>query len=157
MAYEKKRAGYVFSDDKKRLDLNRIEAFMHESYWASGRTRLQIERSIGNSLCFGIYRVEDGMQVAFARAVTDCVTFAWLCDVFVDASERGHGLGKMLVESIDAHPDLQGLRRWILATRDAHGLYKQFGYTPLANPGAWMERIATIPSQRPRRPRTSRA
>lgn len=139
MPYECTRGDYIFSDDPARLDLDRIEAFIRQTYWASNRSRDNIERGIENSMSFGVYRIDDGTQVAFARAVTDKISFAWLCDVFVDEAQRGAGIGKFLVEAILAHPDLQGLRRWILATRDAHGLYAQFGFTPLASPEKWME------------------
>ena len=97
-----------------------------------------MRRSIEHSLCFGVY--EGGAQVGFARVVSDRATFAYLCDVFVIESRRGRGLGKLLLETIVAHPELQGLRRWLLATRDAHGLYRRFGFTELACPEIFMER-----------------
>lgn len=145
MAFERSQRGFVFSDDLARLDLDRVEAFMRQSYWASARTREQLDFSAANSMCFGIYRTEDDVQVAFARAVTDKATFAWLCDVFVDPTQRGDGLGKFLIESILDHPQLRALPRWILATRDAHGLYAQYGFTPLAKPETWMERVNKTP------------
>jgi GNAT superfamily N-acetyltransferase len=114
-----------------------VVAFLSRSYWAQGRTRDVIERSIEHSLCFSLYAGD--RQIGFARVVTDRATFAYLCDVFIDESHRGQGLGKWLMSAVMNHPDLQGLRRWTLATRDAHGLYKQFGWTALKNPGRWME------------------
>ena len=95
--------------------------------------------SLRNSLVFGVY--EENRMIAMARVVTDYATFAWLCDVFVDEDYRGRGIGKWLMESILAHPELQGLRRWLLATRDAHGLYSQYGYSSLHNIERWMERF----------------
>lgn len=135
--YTVTRDGYEISTDKSRLDLDAIQAFLARAYWAQGRSRAQIETSIAHSLCFGVYR--DGRQVGLARVVTDHATFAYLADVFIDDAERGHGLGKRLIAAILAHPDLQGLRRWILATRDAHGLYRQFGFHELQAPDRWME------------------
>ena len=97
-----------------------------------------MERAIANSLPFGLYDA-DGKQAGFARVISDCATFAYIADVFVDASHRGKGLGKLLMRTIMSHPDLQGLRRWSLATRDAHGLYRQFGFSELAHPERFME------------------
>lgn len=137
---EWKRGQFLISDDPGRLEVEVIHRYLsQESYWAQGRSREVVERSIANSLCLGVY--EDGRQVGFARVVTDYATFAWLCDVFVLESGRGHGLGKWLVECVVSHPKLQGLRRVLLATRDAHGLYRDYGgFKPLANPERWMER-----------------
>lgn len=156
MSFERTLGEFVFSDDPSRLDLNRVEAFIRQSYWASSRTREQMETAHANSMCFGVYRIADGVQVAYARAVTDRVTFAWLCDVFVDPAERGEGIGKFLVESILEHPELAQMRRWILATRDAHGLYGQFGFTPLATPDTWMELTASASTTPHRDPHKSR-
>ena len=125
--------------DKTRLDIDVIHGFLRESYWATGIPRDVVERSIEGSLCFGVY--VDGAQVGFARIVSDYATFAYLADVFVLDAFRGQGLSKRLMEAIVSHPRLQGLRRWSLATRDAHGLYEQFGFTPLANPMRYMERL----------------
>ena len=109
------------------------------SYWAQGRSLETVEKSIANSLCFGVY--DDERQMGFARVVTDYATFAWLCDVFVDEAYRGRGLGKRLIEAVVAHPDLQNMRNFILATRDAHDLYRRYGgFEPLTNPERWMAR-----------------
>ena len=125
---EWRKGEYTISDDRARLDLDVVHGFLSgESYWARGRSRERVERSIEHSLPFGLYRA-DGRQVGFARVVTDRATFAWLADVFVVAEERGRGLSKWLVECILAHPELQGLRRWILATHDAHELYRRYGF-----------------------------
>jgi GNAT superfamily N-acetyltransferase len=121
------------STDPSRLDVALIHEFLsRESYWARGRSRALVERSIANSLCFGGYH--DGRQVAFARVVTDRAIFAYLMDVFVVPAERGQGIGKRLMRAVLDHPDLQGLRLFALRTRDAHGLYAQFGFRPLADP-----------------------
>jgi GNAT superfamily N-acetyltransferase len=135
--YELHRGEFTISTEKARLQLDVIAAFLSRAYWAQRRARPAIERSVEHSLCFGLYDGE--RQIGFARVVTDCSTFAYLCDVFIDESYRGRGLGKWLMSAVMDHPDLQGLRRWILATRDAHGLYKQFGWTELKDPGRWME------------------
>ena len=124
--------------DKRRLDVERIHAFLTESYWAKGIPLGVVRRSIEGSLCFGLYDGDE--QVGFARVVSDGATFAYLADVFVLDSHRGRGHGKLLVSTVLAHPDLQGLRRWVLATRDAHALYAQHGFTPLSNPQRFMER-----------------
>ena len=128
----------VVDTDKTRLDVDVIHAFLRESYWAAGIPRHVVERSIEGSLCFGVY--VDGAQAGFARIISDYATFAYLADVFVLDAFRGRGLSKRLMEAIIGHPRLQGLRRWSLATRDAHGLYAQFGFTPLSNPARYMER-----------------
>ena len=135
--FEARREDYIISTDGARLDIDAIADFLSRAYWAQGRTRERIERSLANSLVFGLYHVEK--QIGLARVVTDYAVFAYLCDVFIHADYRALGLGKWLMQTIHAHPDLQGLRRWILATHDAHGLYRQFGWMPLANPDRWME------------------
>jgi GNAT superfamily N-acetyltransferase len=133
------RGEYSISSDFSRLDLDLIHNYLsNESYWATGRSREVVERSIHNSLPFGIYHGND--QVGFARIVTDLATFAWIADVFVLPEHRGRGLSKWLMEVIISHPDLQGFRRWVLSTKDAHGLYEQFGFIPLHRPERWMER-----------------
>jgi RimJ/RimL family protein N-acetyltransferase len=119
------------STDPSRLDFELIHRFLASSYWAQDRPRAVVERSLANSLCFGVYL--DGRQVGFARVVTDRAVFAYLMDVFVLPEHRGRGLGKALVRAVLAHPDLQGLRLFALRTRDAHGLYAQFGFRPLAD------------------------
>jgi GNAT superfamily N-acetyltransferase len=129
--------GYLVSDEKDLLDLDRIHKWLSdESYWAAGRSMELIERSIEHSVAIGCYGPES-TQVAFCRWVTDAATFAWLCDVYVDSDYRGKGLGTFLVESALAHPDVQGVRLLLLATRDAHGLYSKFGFVP--GNASWME------------------
>lgn len=116
-----------------------IQEFLaNESYWAQGIPRSILEKCIENSLCFGVYD-QEGKQVGFARVVTDYATYAYIADVFILEAQRGLGLSKWLMECIMSHPDLQGLRRWNLATRDAHGLYARYGFTPLRFPERWME------------------
>jgi GNAT superfamily N-acetyltransferase len=130
---------FFVSDDKARLDVALIAQFLSEdSYWATGRSRETIERSIAHSHCFGVYQADDAQanrqQVGFARVITDYATFAYLADVFILPSYRGQGLSKQLMAAIMAHPQLQSLRRWLLVTADAHGLYAQFGFQPLPHP-----------------------
>jgi len=136
--YEINENGLLISDDKARLDRALIFDFLrHRSYWAPEITPEILERSIENSLCFGVYLA--GKQIGFARAVTDFGTFAWLADVFIVEEQRGKSFSKKLVAAVLAHPRLQGLRRFQLGTRDAHGLYAQFGFKPLAFPERFME------------------
>ena len=133
------RNEFVISTDKNRLQTDIIYKFLiEESYWATTRSVEQMERAIENSLCFGVYLEEK--QIGFARVISDLATFAYLGDVFILKEFRGRGMSKWLMETIVSHPDLQGLRRWILATKDAHGLYEQFGFEPLKFPERWMER-----------------
>jgi GNAT superfamily N-acetyltransferase len=127
----------VVDTDKRRLDLDVIRGFLSTSYWSPGIPRDTVQRAIDNSLCFGAY-VGD-RQVGFARVITDLATFAYLADVFVIQAFRGRGLSKRLMDAIVAHPDLQGLRRWMLATRDAHTLYSRYGFTALASADQFME------------------
>ena len=133
-----RRGEFTIDTDPSRIDLDVVHGFLTTSYWAQGIPRDVVKRSIEGALCFGIYR--DGEQVGFARAITDYATFAYVGDVFVLEPFRGQGLSKWLMECMTGHPDLQGLRRWMLATRDAHGLYRQFGFTEVANPERWMHR-----------------
>ena len=134
------RAELEISTDPARMDVRAIHAYLSgESYWARGVPLDVVERSVKHSLCFGIF--DGAAQVAFARVVTDRATFAYLCDVYVLEAYRGRGLGKRLMGEIDAHPELQGLRRWSLVTRDAHGLYAQFGFVTPARPERYMERV----------------
>ena len=137
--HEKTEDGLLFSTDRGRLDIDAIHAFLStESYWVPGIRREFVERAIETSLCFGVF---DGMrQLAFARVITDGAGFAWLADVFVVADVRGRKLGERLIEFVLAHPDLQRIRRFMLATRDAHGLYAKYGFTTLAHPERIMER-----------------
>ena len=132
---------YEIDTDKRRLDLACIHRFLStESYWAATRTIEQTLTAIENSLCFGVFKRRD--QVGFARVITDRATFAYSGDVFVLGDHRGRGLSKWLMRTIVEQPDLQGLRRWLLATRDAHGLYEQFEFSSLRYPERWMERTA---------------
>jgi GNAT superfamily N-acetyltransferase len=131
------RDGYTISTDPSRLDLPAVHRFLSTSYWAPGLPMEVLARAVAGSLCFGIYRGNE--QAGFARIVTDRATFAYLCDVFVVEEHRGRGLSKWLMEVITAHPDLQGLRRFMLVTRDAHGLYERFGFRPPARPEGHME------------------
>ena len=136
---EWKRGEFLISTDQQRLNIPFVHEFLSsQSYWAKGRSRELVERSIDNSLSFGVFH--DNEQIGFARVVTDYVTFAWLADVFIIDTYRGQGLGRWLVEMITSHPKLQGFRRWLLATRDAHELYRQVGFRELAEPNRWMER-----------------
>jgi GNAT superfamily N-acetyltransferase len=137
-SHECRKGQYLVSTDRARLDVDAIHAFLTTCYWAKGIPKETVTRSIENSLCFGVYC--GGEQVGFARVVSDYATYAYIGDVFVLEAYRGRGLGKLLMECIVSHPALQGLRRWTLATRDAHGLYAQYGFTPLRKPGRWMER-----------------
>ncbi|HTP03439.1 MAG TPA: GNAT family N-acetyltransferase [Anaerolineales bacterium] len=135
---EARRGSLLISTDPALLDIDTVCGFLARSYWASGRPRERIEASLRNSLVFGVY---DGKrQVALARLVTDYVTFAWLCDVFVDEEYRGRGIGKWMMETIVTHPVLRGLKRIVLVTSDAEGLYSRYGFTPLVHPERWMER-----------------
>lgn len=146
---EWRRGAYVISTDPARLDIAAIHRFLStSSYWAQGRTLAVVRRSVEHSLNFGIYE-EGGAQVGFARVITDYATFAWLADVFVIDTHRRRGLGKWLVEVMIAHPQLQGFRRWLLATKDAHQLYRQFGFDALKRPERFMERADPRLTERP--------
>ena len=134
---------YSISTDASRFDVDAIHAFLAQTYWSPGVPRSVIETSIANSLCFGLFHGTS--QVGFARVVTDRATFAYLADVYVLEKHRRQGLAKWLVKTILEHPDLQGLRRFLLATRDAHGLYERFGFRPLSNPSRMMEIVAKAP------------
>lgn len=130
---------YTISLDPARVQFDRVHALLTESYW-SPRIRADVLRTaIKNSIVAGAFEAETGRQVAFARVVTDQATFAWLCDVIVDPAHRGKGLAKRMCRELDADPRLQTLRRWCLATRDAHSLYAQFGFEPVPE-GRWMEK-----------------
>ena len=134
---EYKRGAFVVSTDRERLDVDMIHAFLTDCYWAKSIPKEAVARSIQNSLCFGIYHGEK--QVGFARVISDFATYAYIGDVFVLDDHRGQGLGKWLMQCVMQHPRLQGLRRWSLVTRDAHGLYEQFGFRALSAPERWME------------------
>lgn len=135
--FEARHGEYLISSDRSLIDLEVVHSFLTEIYWAKGVSEEIVQRSIENSICLGAYK--DGEQVGFARAVTDRATFAFLADVFVIESERGKCVGKMLVEAALNHPELRELRRWLLATDDAHGLYERYGFEPLRKPERWME------------------
>jgi len=139
---EAHKDGFTVSTDPSRLDLDVIHAYLTRSYWAAGIPREVVERSLRQSLCFGVY--EGARQVGFARVVTDLATFAYLADVFVLEEHRGRGLSKWLMEAILGHPDLQDVRRWHLVTRDAQGLYARFGFED-PTPGRHMQRVRRNP------------
>ena len=128
---------YELSTDRARLDVDRVEAMLRASYWAAERPREVIEKSIAGSLCMGAYQRSDGLQVGFARLVTDYATFGWLCDVFVDPVARGQRLGVAMVEALVMMPEVRGLNL-VLQTADAHSLYERFGFAALWNPERWM-------------------
>ena len=135
------KTNFSVSTDKTKLDKEVIINFLqNKAYWAKTRSKETIERSIEHSLCFGLYTFRN-KQVGFARVITDFSVFAWLLDVFILEEFQNKGLGKFLIQEIMAHPDLQGLTRWGLATNDAHGLYEKFGFTTLSHPDTMMEKI----------------
>ena len=136
---EYKQNQFTISNDPSRLDVDVICDFLSRAYWADKRLRSDIERSIENSINFGIY--DGDRQIGFARVLSDKAVFAYIMDVFVHEDYRGKGLGKWLMECIMAHPELQRIRRWMLATNDAHELYRQFGFTEIDNPGLWMHKF----------------
>ncbi|HSY23588.1 MAG TPA: GNAT family N-acetyltransferase [Polyangiaceae bacterium] len=136
---------YTISTHKLKLDVSMVHEFLsQEAYWALGRSRDAVERSIASSICFGVYDPND-RQVGFARAITDQATFAWIADLFILPEARGRGLAKGLMGAISGHPDLRDVRRWLLATRDAHALYTGFGFEPLPEPGLYMVRVPAGP------------
>jgi len=137
-SYELRDGDYVVSTDRALLDAPRIHAFLTRSYWSEGVTLEAVARSIEHSIPFGLYH--GGEQVGFARVITDHVTLAYVADVYVEEEHRGKGLGKLLMRAVSEHPELQGLRRWLLGTRDAHGLYRQFGFREPRRPDRWMEK-----------------
>ncbi len=133
----------VVTTDRSRLDLDMIHGFLTTSYWARGIPREIVARSMESSLCFGAF--DEGRQVGFARVISDRATFAYICDVFAVESHRGNGVGRSLMAAIMSHPELQGLRRWTLFTRDAHGLYQQFGFGAPGHPERLMEVVDSDP------------
>lgn len=137
MHIEKRFQSYRISTDPRCLDVDAIHAYLTRSYWARGIPRETVATSLASSLCFGLFERES--QVGFARVISDRATFAYLCDVYVLEQHRGRGLGKWLIEVVTSHPDLRGLRRFVLATLDAHGLYEKFGFVPLNKPEIFME------------------
>ena len=128
---------YEITTDTSRMDVTAIHAFLSQTYWSPGIPLSVVERAMAHSLCFGVLLGQD--QVGFARVITDKATFAYLADVYVLEAHRGKGLSRRIMEQVTAHPDLQGLRRMLLATRDAHSLYAQYGFKPLAAPDRMME------------------
>lgn len=128
---------YAISTDSSRFDVEMIYTFLTNCYWAKGIPRETVQRSIDNALCFGVF--DGDRQVGFARVITDRATYGYIGDVFILESHRGRGLSKLLMKAVMEHPELQGFRRWSLVTDDAHGLYRQFGFTPPANPQKYME------------------
>ena len=140
---------YEIDTDRARLDIGKVHDFLSQSHWARGIPLMVVERSIANSLAFGLYR--DGKQIGFARVVTDRATFAYLADVFVLPEARGLGLGRWLVDSILAHPGLQGLRRWLLGTKYARGLYESIGFSEPPSPFAFLEKLDSEVYERPGR------
>jgi GNAT superfamily N-acetyltransferase len=131
------REEYRISTDPVKVDLDAIHAYLVRAYWSQGIQRKTVERAVANSLCFAV--LQGKAQIGFARVVTDSATYAYLCDVYILEEHQGKGLGKWLMECVMGHPSLQGLRRFSLATRDAHGLYRQFGFRDLSKPDTAME------------------
>ncbi len=127
------------STDKKKLDIDFIHQFLTRSYWAKGRTKEEVQTSIDHCLCFGVYLDSD--QIGFARMLTDYVVFGYLMDVFIIEEHQGKGYSKQLMKAITKHPDLQQVKRWMLATYDAHGLYTQFGFKEIEHPSRWMSKL----------------
>jgi len=136
---EAHRNNFTISTDPSRLDVDAITDMLARAYWAQGRTHEMIARYLQFSLTFGLY--DGSRQIGLARVISDYTTFAWLCDVFIHEDYRGQGLGKWLMETVHGHPELQGVRRWMLATKDAHDLYKQFGWIPLEPTEFWMMKL----------------
>lgn len=132
------KENYVISDDPSRIDFDVVHRMLTNCYWSPGISKELVIKAAQGSFVLGIYKGQE--QVGYARVITDRATFAYLCDVIIDEKERGQGLGKWLMERLMAHPELQGLRRWMLATRDAHELYKKFGWEPLKEPERFMQR-----------------
>lgn len=135
---EWKNGDYLISTEKSKIDVDEVHQFLSHSYWAENVSKNIVQKSIDNSFCFGVYHYRK--QVGFARVISDFATFAYLADVFILPDDRGKGLSKWLMQVIVDHPKLDGLRRFTLATRDAHKLYSQFGFTALDKPDRWMQR-----------------
>ena len=134
---EHQRGEFLISTNASRIDIDAVHAYLVRSYWAEGIPRETVERAIAGSLCFGVFAGQ--RQIGFARIVSDFATYAYLADVYILEEFQGQGLGKWLMLCVKGHPDLQGLRRWGLSTRDAHGLYSQYGFRPHSFPGRMME------------------
>ena len=148
--FERGRDGFVVSTDPGKIDLEVVYGYLSaESYWAKGIPKETVARALANSLCFGVYeQAAGGRQIGLARVISDYTTFAYLSDVFIRPEYQGQGLGKWLISCVMEHPELQALRRWSLATRDAHGLYGQYGFTALKDPSRWMEYLPPVPYRR---------
>ena len=131
------KENYTITTDKSKINVAFVQQFLSQSYWAENIPAEIVQRSIEGSLCFAVFHNQE--QVGFARVITDTATFAYLADVFIDETWRGKGLSRWLMGVIISHPSLQGLRRFLLATRDAHGLYSKFGFTPLKDMAPWMQ------------------
>jgi N-acetylglutamate synthase-like GNAT family acetyltransferase len=143
---ETHRDNFTISTDPSRLDMDVICDFLTRAYWANTRPRERTERAFQNSLVFGLY--EANRQIGLARVVSDFSVFAYLCDVFIHEDYRDHGLGKWLIQTIMEHSDLRDVRRWVLVTNDAHGLYKQFGFTSIEDPEHWMQSFKPFPEEK---------
>ena len=143
--FESQRERFTISTDPARVDIDAVCDFLTRAYWANTRPRERTERAIRNSLVFGVY--ESQRQIGVARVVTDYSIFAYLCDVFIHEDYRAHGLGKWLLQTILDHPDLRDMRRWVLVTSDAHGLYQQFGFTSIEDPEHWMQLFKRFPEE----------
>jgi GNAT superfamily N-acetyltransferase len=135
---------FIVSSDKSKLNVDVVYEFLTNSYWAAGRSREAVEKTINSSICFGIYNGND--QAGYARVLTDYITIAYIADVFVLEKFRGIGLGKKLIGSILSYPGLEGVKKWMLATNDAHGLYSQFGFKSLSRPEKYMELLHSNPA-----------
>lgn len=149
-AFELRQGEFIVSTDPARLDISVIHGFLSRCYWSPGIPENTVRRAVANSLCFGAYHANQ--QVGFARIISDFATFAYLCDVFVIESFRRRGLSKLLMQAVIAHPDLQGLRRTCLFTRDAHALYAGFGFTPMPDATRYMERFVPASALYPQNP-----
>lgn len=136
--YQSVNDSYFISTDKSKINRDYVHRFLSGSYWTPGISFEKVNRGIEGSMCFAVYEKMNMKQMGFARVITDHTSFAYICDLFIDEAHRGKGLGKWLVEAILVHPDLQGLRRILLATRDAHGLYEKSGFIALPNPERYM-------------------
>lgn len=137
MIYQVRKDNFLISTDPKKLDLKKIHSYLTRTYWSNGIPYKTIERAFKHSLCFGVY--DQNELIGVARVISDFATYAYLCDVFIEEDYRGKALGKWLVNCIIEHPDLQGLRRWSLLTKDAHGLYKHVGFQEIKSPEKYME------------------
>ena len=143
--FESQRGGFTISTDPARLDFDAIHDFLTRAYWATGRPREATERAYAHSLVFGLY--DGSRQIGVARVLSDTAIFAYLMDVFVHEDYRARGLGKWLLETIFEHPDLKNVRRWMLATSDAHELYARYGFKSPSRPDSWMERLKPFPEE----------